>query len=273
MASLADLRELVAAMRVLAANHVQSAQAALDGIRKYAEVIEHGIAEGVTLLGTGPAERPNGSLPRPGGVLLVIASEHGFVGRFNERLFDHAAERLDADVRLAIVGERGGTEAAERGYPSIWQEPMATRMGAVLGVARRVAARLAGERSVRVVHARYQRGADYAVEVRTVLPLDPLLLQRVDLRSRPLHHLAVDRLLARLADEYLLAEITRALMESFASENAARLRVMEAADRNIDERLDSMNQRAHALRQEAITAELLDLITGAAASEPRDHAV
>jgi F-type H+-transporting ATPase subunit gamma len=150
---------------------------------------------------------------------------------------------------------------------------MATQIGTVLGVARKVAARLAGDHRVRIVYARYQRGANYTIESRTVLPLDPLLLQRSDVRSQPLHHLSVDRLLARLADEYMLAEITRALMESFASENAARLRVMESADRNIDERLGTMNQRAHTLRQEAITAELLDLITGAAASAPQSHAL
>ena len=51
-------------------------------------------------------------------------------------------------------------------------------------------------------------------------------------------------------------------MESLASENAARLQVLEAADRNIDSRLHG---QALTLRQESITEELLDLMTGAEA--------
>lgn len=267
IATLDELRELVRAMRVLAANHVQSAQGALAGIRKYAEVIEDGIAEGMTLVDDGLLTmKPATGIQE---VVIGIFSEHGFVGRFNERLLDQLVEQLDHSAAVAAVGGRGVALAAERGVRLLWHEQMATQIGAVLGVARRVAARLVGEQRVRIVHARYLRGGDYAIESHVVLPLDPQVLNRTGVRSQPLHHLPVDRLLTRLADEYLLAEITRSLMESFASESAARLRVMESADRNIQDRLAIMDQRVHALRQEAITAELLDLITGAAASESR----
>jgi F-type H+-transporting ATPase subunit gamma len=51
-------------------------------------------------------------------------------------------------------------------------------------------------------------------------------------------------------------------MESFASENAARLETMSAARRNIDEVLERLTARERQLRQEAITAELLDIVAG-----------
>jgi F-type H+-transporting ATPase subunit gamma len=59
-------------------------------------------------------------------------------------------------------------------------------------------------------------------------------------------------------------------MESFASENGARLQVMEAADRTIDARLQKLDLRMHTLRQAAITEELLDVITGAEAIAAND---
>ena len=65
--------------------------------------------------------------------------------------------------------------------------------------------------------------------------------------------------------ELLFAEIALALIAGFASENAARLRAMERADRNIGERVERLRQDAHRLRQEAITTELLDVVTGAEA--------
>ena len=51
-------------------------------------------------------------------------------------------------------------------------------------------------------------------------------------------------------------------MESFASENAARLETMSAARRNIDEVLERLTARERQLRQESITAELLDIAAG-----------
>jgi F-type H+-transporting ATPase subunit gamma len=71
--------------------------------------------------------------------------------------------------------------------------------------------------------------------------------------------------LRHLADEYLFAEVTHAIMESLISENAARLRVMESADHNIGDKLEDMVRNEHTLRQEAITSELLDVVTGAEA--------
>jgi F-type H+-transporting ATPase subunit gamma len=65
-----------------------------------------------------------------------------------------------------------------------------------------------------------------------------------------------------LAREYLFAEITSAVVESLASENGARLLVMEAADNNIGDKLDGLCRSENVLRQESITSELLDLVIG-----------
>jgi F-type H+-transporting ATPase subunit gamma len=261
--TLEELRELMRAMRALAASHVQGAQSALEGIRENAAVIEDAIAAGVTLL-PGQGAPAAGAAGEPD-LLLVLTSEHGFVGGFNDALVDRAADLTADGSPLAMVGQRGTALAQERNLSLAWSEPMATQVAAVLGVARRIAGRMAGFQRARIVYGGYRRGGYYEVEERRILPLDPALLQRSNGRAKPLHHLPAEVLLLRLADEYLVAELTRAIMESFASENAARLRVMESANRNIDNRLGKLSGEALRLRQTAITAELLDLITGAEA--------
>jgi F-type H+-transporting ATPase subunit gamma len=261
IASLHELRDLMGAMRVLAASHVQEAQGALNGIRQYVDIVEDGIAEGAALLPMADAGRP---APQQAveDVLVVVCSEHGFVGGFNEQLLDRAVTELKPRQKLVVIGRRGGALAEERSLAVEWCEPMATHIGGVPGVARRIAGRLAGTLRVEVVFASYRRGGQFDIERRRILPLDPALLERTNGNSRPLHHLPADVLLRQLASEYLLAEITRSVMESFASANGARLRIMEAADRTIDEKLDRLGRRAQTLRQEAITTELLDLVTG-----------
>jgi F-type H+-transporting ATPase subunit gamma len=65
-----------------------------------------------------------------------------------------------------------------------------------------------------------------------------------------------------LIRQYLFAVLYRALAESLASENAARLASMQAAEKNIEERSDELTARYHRRRQNAITEELLDVTAG-----------
>ncbi|MEJ2015809.1 MAG: F0F1 ATP synthase subunit gamma [Limibacillus sp.] len=225
--NLKDLREVIGALRGLAATHVQEGQAALPGIRSYVATVEDAIAEAAAL---GPASGreqvdPNG----PGkGALLLISSEHGFVGGFNERLLERA-----------------------------------TRVAGVLAMSRQVATALSGFEAAEVIFARYRLGGGFDVSQQTILPLDPSLMSGSRLRSPPLHHLDRLLLLRRLAEEYLLAEITRCMVENMTSENGARLRATETADRNIEDRLRQLKTNEQAFRQASVTDELLELVTAA----------
>jgi F-type H+-transporting ATPase subunit gamma len=263
ISSLHELRALIRALRALAATHVKEAQGAVSGIRSHVEVVEDAIAEGAALLPE--TDGPGIWGPSAAGVLLVVCSEHGFVGAFNERLLDRATAEWEAGRKLVVIGRRGAILAAERGLDIDRSFAMATHVGGVLAVTRRVADYLTAVSTADVVYGSYRNSGRFEAEKRSILPLDPALLAGSGNRSPPLHHLAPDALLQRLASEYLFAEITRAVMESLASENHARLLVMETADHNIGDKLDELGRQEHTLRQEAITEELLDVITGSEA--------
>jgi len=272
VSNLHELQALIRALRALAASHVQEAQTAVSGILSYVGAIEDAIAVGVGLLpendeiiggGGGRAGRGRSN----SSVLIVVCAEHGFVGAFNERLLDRAETDLQAlpDRNLVVVGRRGAMLAEERGLPITATFPMATYVGGVLAVTRRIADYMRTAVQARIVYGAYRPGGSFEIEGKDILPLDPAILVRSSRRSAPLHHLPPGILLQRLASEYLFAEITRAVMQSLASENGARLRVMEAADHNIGDKLETLRRTERVLRQEAITAELLDVITGAEA--------
>jgi F-type H+-transporting ATPase subunit gamma len=67
-------------------------------------------------------------------------------------------------------------------------------------------------------------------------------------------------------EEYVFALLAHAAMESFASENAARLATLQAARDSIDRALEDLRSVERRLRQEQVTAEILELVTGAATS-------
>jgi F-type H+-transporting ATPase subunit gamma len=264
IASLDELRHLFSAMQAIAASHVQAAHVALDSSRRYAGVVERAIAEAACIQPISGQTMVQ-EYASQGGILIVICSEHGFAGAFNRLLLERAKSELTASERVGIVGRRGASIAEEHAVVPAWTMSMATHVGGIPSVARRVASRLKKASNIRLVRARGLNSGRYEVEVLQLLPVNPKFLEGKSEYAAPLHQLDPRVLLQRLIAEHFLAEITLAMMESLASENGARLRIMQAADRNIADRSADLTHRARQFRQEAITSELLDVVTGAEA--------
>ncbi len=271
--SLGELADVVGAMRSLAAVRVQQARGALPAVRKYTAVIEGALARAFSL-GSG-AGQPSGTTgAAPSSAAIVFSSEQGFVGAFNERVLERAATELARPSdRLLVVGSRGAGIAAERRLAVAWTIPMTTHGGGVADVARRVAeevyrrARDADLRRVTLVYAKSTGGAGSEVAVTSLLPFDPTpYLSEGAGDAPPLTNLAPRELIDKLVDELLLAELMRAATESFASENGARLATMESAHASIDRKLDDLSSEERRRRQDEITTELLDIVTGAEAA-------
>ena len=70
--------------------------------------------------------------------------------------------------------------------------------------------------------------------------------------------------------EYVFALLTEAAVESIASENAARFATMESAHDSVTRKLSELRQSARQVRQNEITEETLELITGAEAMRGAD---
>jgi len=268
IASMDELLDIVGAMRALAGMRVQEAQHALPGVRRYAESMAGAIATSLLLL---PEPRPDAVRDRGRRALVLCAAEHGFVGGFNERLLKAAEAALAPSDRLFVLGSRGASLALERGRRAAWWRPMATRLSGTPDTVNRLVAELyagivRGEISrVEVMFARYRQGSATTIERRLLLPLDTAALAAAQPRQAPLHNLEPQLLLERLMAEYVFALLTEASVESIASENAARFAAMESAHENVTKKLAQLQQAARQARQGEITAELLDLMTGAEA--------
>ncbi len=266
--NMVELREIVGAMRSLASMRVQRTQQMLPGIRGYAEAMAKGIGAALLLMPEPAAPRV---AERGRRALVLLTAEYGFVGGFNERLLDAAISVLDRRDRLFILGTRGLVAAEERGLATAWTHPMATRPEAVAETPRRLTAELyrgiaAGDVTrVEVMFARHRQSREMTIERRQVFPVDLAAFAQAQLRLPPLHNIPAERLLERLVADYVFALLAEAAIESLASENAARFAAMQAAHDNISDRLQGLRREASQARQEEITTELLDLVTGAEA--------
>lgn len=262
ISSIRELKGLFRAMRVMAASHVQQAQSGLAGARRYAEIVEAALSEALLLVPNAAASS-NGQEPDSVPQIVVVCSEHGFVGALNDKLLETVSAEAPACQRLLVVGRRGVVLADERRLTADWTSSMPTQLGAIPRLAGDIIANLEFDKPVQIVFAHYRLGGKYTVESRSLLPIDiSLISSSTGSPSPPLHHLPPQILLHRLIEEYLFAAIARAMIESLASENAARLQIMQQADRNIDAKLDLLTRDRRAQRQDAITSELLDVVTG-----------
>ena len=267
IASMDELSDIVGAMRSLAGMRVQEAQRGLPGIRRYAQSMAAAIGAALLLMPQpGPESRARGRR-----ALVLCAPEHGFVGGFNERLIEAAEAALAAEELLFVLGSRGAALALERGRTVFWTRPMATRLAGAPDTVDHLVVELyahiaRGEISrVEVMFGRYRQGDIPAIERRLLLPLDAGELGPARPSQSPLHTLEPRVLFEELVAEYVFARLTEAAVESIASENAARFAAMESAHDNVAKKLEELRQDARQARQSEITAELLDLITGAEA--------
>lgn len=269
MASMDELQDIVGAMRALAGMRVQEAQHALPGIRRYAESMAQAIGSALLLM-PAPEQEPE----RGRRAVIVFSAEHGFVGGFNQRVIEAAEAALQNRDALFVLGSRGAALTMERGRPADWSRTMATRVTGAPDAVNHLVSELyrqiaRGEiSSVEVIFGRYRQGGASTFERRLLLPLDTVSLAALQPRQPALHNLAPRVLLEKLVAEYVYASLTEAAVESIASENAARFAAMESAHDNVSKKLSQLGQEAREARQNEITAELLDLITGAEALRP-----
>jgi len=227
------------------------------------------------------------SLPRtvgPGAAreaTIVIGSDRGLCGRYNEIVIRHALEALPADAGLlAVIGTRAAAklEAAGQRTDRLWLLP-GTVEGMTPLVQRIIVeierwTREAGVGCVRLVHNRREGRARAVARDRVLLPIPDGYLQGL-LRSGwpgpglPFFRMPEGQLLSWLVQQRLFVVLYRALAEALASEHATRLAAMQSAERNIEERRADLTAAYRRKRQETITRELLDVVAGYEASRDR----
>ena len=271
-----DLGAIVRTMKALAAVSIRQYEQAVRSLADYYRTVELGLHVVLRDMPVVPAAAPR---PPERIAAVVFGSDHGLCGRFNEDMADYARERLaeatgDGEaVRLIAVGARIAALLEHIGYAA--EEDMF-----VPGSAERITATVrqillkvddwqAEGRVQRVYlfHNRPISGGRYHPTGVQLLPVDLHRFHRLEEarwpgRSLPTYTTERGRLFAALLRQYFFVSIFRACAESLAAENTSRLAAMQSAEKSLDERHEELRGEFRRQRQDAITAELLDVVTG-----------
>jgi F-type H+-transporting ATPase subunit gamma len=267
-----QLGAVVNAMRGIAAARAQRARGQLTAVDSYAATIAAAIAHALVLMPA--AARSNGGGRTGRSALVLFCAEQGFAGAFSERVLDAAGSCLATD-EIFLIGTRGLSAAMERGAAPGWKSAMPAHSEGIPKLADRIAEALYGRIAtgeidqLDAVFTQWRPGHGTHVERRHLFPLDIKAFSRLEKAGAPLVNLAPAGLLSELTAAYLHAQLCNAALQAFAAENEARMEAMASARNQIERQLSELQARQRALRQEEITAEIIELAAGETASEAR----
>ena len=261
-ATVSAFGDLVNAMRGVAAARAQRARQLIAGVDAYAATVAAAIAQARDL----PADTsPSAAHPGAAPLLLVFCAEQGFNGGFSEQIL--ATVPQGGAARVLLLGSHGIRLAAARGIVPEWAAPLIAHAEGAVAAGERLHAALAHALArqpaafVDMVHAQLQEGQHFGIHRHRLLPLDAGAVP-MSREPAPLVHLAPARLLDDLAFEHVAAQLTRALLHSHAAENVSRLQAMAAAHENVERMTSELDADARRLRQQSITAEIVELAAG-----------
>jgi F-type H+-transporting ATPase subunit gamma len=281
--SVKSTRKITSAMKMVAASKLKRAQSQAEAARPYAERMQRMLAA-LAQSAAGSPTAPRmlvGTGADKVHLLVVVTADRGLAGAFNTnvgRAARSAINRLEAEgktVKVLAVG-RKGRDYLRREYASriasdySFAGKKRIEFSDVNEVAERITQMLAaGEFDVCTVI--YNRFVSVISQVPTEMRLIPLSIEQGEAaeadKNQAQYEFEPDEetILAALLPRNMAIQLFRALIESGAGEQGARMSAMDNATRNAGEMINRLTLNYNRTRQANITSELIEIISGAEA--------
>ena len=288
MPSLIDLRrriravkstqQITKAMKMIAASRLKRAQERVVAARPFAQrmlAVLNSLAARVD-----PDSHPLLRTGAEGGrsLLIVITADRGLCGSFNSNVIKAAGQfvlnekRGSHDIALGLIGRKGRDFFRRRGFDVRYEQ---------VGIFQRLAFSHAADianaaiedfvsgqaSSVHLVYNEFKSVMTQRIVVEQLLPIPRL---EPDEKAGPtadyLYEPGPEEILRDLLPRHVQAQVYRALLESNAAFFAAQMTAMDAATRNSADMLENLTLYMNKVRQAAITREIIEVVSGAAAT-------
>jgi F-type H+-transporting ATPase subunit gamma len=276
--SVTNTRKITKAMELVAGARLRRAQARIEAMRPYADRMLE------LMVGTARASSSVRGLPLlqrreiRTAAILALTGDRGLAGAFNAQILRHvfAVERRlrgeGVDVRWLVSGRKGASTLRFRRY-EVGQSWIGFSDRPGYADAQAIAHHIAelytkGEvDSVIVVYNHFQSPLVQRVVEQEILPIPESVLESGDeapaLVGDFIYEPEPELILERLLPVYVETELYRALLESAASEQGARMTAMRNASKNAAELIESLTLAMNRARQAEITQEILEVVAGA----------
>jgi F-type H+-transporting ATPase subunit gamma len=288
MPSLIDLRrriravkstqQITKAMKMIAASRLKRAQDRIVAARPFAQRMQtvlNGLVSRVDQEAHPLLRSSEDSTGRP--LLIVITADRGLCGSFNSNVIKAAGQFIvkegrDRQIALGLVGRKGRDFFRRRGFDVRYEQ---------VGVFQRLsfndAADLANvaieeftagtASSVHLVYNEFKSVMTQRIVVDRLLPIPRVKPEAAAAPAAEyLYEPAAEEIFKELLPRHVQVQVYRALLESNAAFYAAQMTAMDAATRNSAEMIENLTLYMNKVRQAAITREIIEVVSGAAAT-------
>jgi F-type H+-transporting ATPase subunit gamma len=282
--SVKDTQKITNAMYMIASTKMRKAKEELENTRPYFRALQGEIKRIFRTVSDVESKYffPADGSPAPDGTyaVLVITADKGLAGAYNQNVIKEAEKLLSQhnDIKLFVVGEYGRQAFTQRRIP-IEKSFLYTAQNPTLHRAREISSLL--------LELFDNRTVDKIFVIYTDLK-NSLESKAISTRLLPFHRAqfatganeknlaspfefmpSVSAILDNIMQSYVSGFIYSALVDSFCSEQSARMAAMDSANRNAEKILNDLTVQYNRVRQAAITQEITEVSSGAKAQKKK----
>ena len=207
-------------------------------------------------------------------LFVVITADRGMAGAFNTNVLKEAHKAIDEigqeNVDIICIGKKAFGYFKHRNFPIVsqyvdfWND--LTYSDAMTLGNEIVTRYISGEvDQVNVIYNRFINVARQEIKNETFLPISNNTESKESYRPEKLFEPSKKAVVKSIIPRYLNTQIWQYLLESNASEQAARMLAMENATSNAQDLIKDLKLQFNKARQSAITTEMLEIVSGAEA--------
>lgn len=274
--SVKNSQQITKAMKMVAAAKLRRAQERMFAARPYAAGLRKVLSSVSTRVDVSAHPLLQERQPERNVVVIVVTADRGLCGAFNANVIRAAQnfirESSFESASVLTIGRKGGDFFKRRQIP-VRQNVMVTQ-ALSLGVAHEIAEGLIKDfiegtiDAVYVVYNEFKSIMSQDVRAERLLPIAR------DFEETPeqggtdyLYEPGPEQILSDLLPKHIEFQLYRVLLESAAAEQGARMTAMEAATKNASDMIEHLTLTYNRIRQAAITKEIIEIVSGAAAAQ------
>ena len=189
-------------------------------------------------------------------VMIVIGSERGFCGNFNESLIEQL-QQASPDIVIA-VGSRlcNRLQNTNSVFSPLYGANSSDEINQVLGNVTDAITELHQQHTLFNLSVLFHQDEHLTISLRAILPPFKAVDRQTEYKHEPLLNLQPEQFLLELVEHYVFSSLQDILYTSLAAENNQRLQHLDNAVRHLDEATEKLHKKSQVYRQEEITEEI-----------------
>jgi len=269
-----SIEKITKAMKMVSAAKLRRAQDKILSTRPYAlklsELLDH--LSSVADSSTNPMLNVTDEKNK---LVVIITADRGMCGAFNSNVIKYACNYIDEigkDTKVILIGKKASDFFARRDYNII--EKYTSVFGDLnIGFSNSIVAKIVTGylnneyNSVELIYNEFKSAVRQNVLKEKFLPIVSIAEKAVEKYSKVdyIYEPSAESILNDLIPRKLNMQLWKALLESNAAEQGARMTSMEIATKNAEDMIKFLDLLYNKARQESITKEILEIVSGAEA--------